>query len=63
MIIYTIGNLYNYPMKKQHFKLSKVNGYMFIFDCGHRVTDNVFFDLIDSSTGIQVCENKQLNIF
>ena len=40
-----IGLLYHYPNCNKSFKLSKIDGYSYIFECGHKVTDNVFKDL------------------
>lgn len=62
MINYTIGREYRYPDHNKRFKLMAVDGWTFIFECGHRVADSVFIDLIDCSTGIQVLENNQLNL-
>lgn len=41
-----IGMIYHYPNSKRMFKLVEVNEWVYIFECGHRVTDNVFTDLI-----------------
>lgn len=61
-IIYYIGEFYRYPESKQLLKLKKVEGFIFIFDCGHRVTDCVFVDLIRIKTGVQVYKDKQLEL-
>ena len=59
---YYIGEYYSYPKSKKRFKLTEKNGYIFLFDCGHWCTDNVFIDLIRVKTGIQVYKDKQLTI-
>jgi len=64
MIISYIGELYKYPnSSKNKFKLIKVEGYKYLFECGHWCTDNVFIDLIRLRTGIQVYNERQLNLF
>ena len=41
-----IGQYYKYQNTKQKFKLIDIVGFMYIFECGHRVTDNVFIDMV-----------------
>lgn len=60
---YIIGHEYKYHSHKQKYKLKSVDRWVYIFDCGHRVTDCVFMDLIDCSTGIPVYKNNQLEIW
>jgi hypothetical protein len=60
---YFIGEEYTYPGRKRRFKLVEVDGYKFKFECGHSVTDNVFWDLVRVKTGIQVFEDNQLLMF
>lgn len=63
---YKIGGEYRYP-KGDTFKLKKVRGFIFIFECGHWCTDSVFMDLIDVKRGKQIFEllpnYKQLKLF
>lgn len=60
---YTIGDWYKYPNKNpKRYKLVEVRRFVAIFECGHRVTDCVFMDLINCRTGIQVFEDVQLKI-
>lgn len=46
--------LYKYPEpgNKMVFELKKKTGFIYHFKCGHWVTDSVFNDLIDLSTGL-----------
>lgn len=60
---YEIGAEYRYPLHKKRFKLTETNGLVFIFDCGHRVTNNVFMDLINCKTGVQVYKDIQPSLF
>jgi hypothetical protein len=60
---YTIGRVYKYPLSHKKFKLIEASGFIFLFECGHWCTDNVFMDLIDCETGIQVYKDVQLTIF
>ena len=63
-IVYRIGENYKYPHSDKLFKLKKRVGHIFIFECGHRVTDNVFIDLIRIKTWVQVYkEPMQLSLF
>ena len=60
-----IGQSYRYPNSSKKYKLTEIssNGFVYIFSCGHRCTDNVFADLINCSTGIQVGNDMQLQLF
>jgi hypothetical protein len=53
-----IGNFYKYPVPGNNklFKLIKIEGYKYLFECGHWCTDNVFIDLIE------IERDKQLTI-
>ena len=57
-----ISEYFKYYKDKRLFKLVKIEGYMYVFECGHRVTDNVFEDLIRVKTGIANYENNQLEL-
>ena len=48
VLIARIGHIYHYPNSNQLFKLKEYNENMtvFTFECCHKVTDNVFIDLI-----------------
>ena len=59
---YKIGRYYRYPNCDQKFKLKSANSFIFKFKCGHWCTDNVFMDLIDCATGIQVYNDLQLKL-
>lgn len=48
-----VGELYKYPNDDKLFKLKEIRKYAYIFECGHRVSDTVFPDLINVKTGIQ----------
>ena len=49
-----IGKKYNYPNDDKIFTLKNItDDKMYIFECGHRITNSVFRDLIDIQTGIQ----------
>lgn len=61
-IIYQIGDNYHYPGCKKQFKLISVTKWMFVFECGKRVTDNVFLDMIHTKTKIQVYQQTQLSL-
>jgi len=64
-IPYKIGSYYKYPDGKRLFKLTKVNGFIFHFQCGHFCTDSVFLDLIDTQNNIQIYKQlppKQLKL-
>jgi hypothetical protein len=63
MINHQIGQGYRYPNTKQVFILTKVDDWIYRFACGHWCTDSVFIDLINIKTGIQVSEDKQLELF
>lgn len=59
------GKFFKYPEPKSNkiFELKKVIGTTFIFKCGHRVTNCVFEDLIDISTGLAEWQKpKQLTL-
>ena len=58
-----IGEFYRYPNSQKEYKLLKKDRYTYIFDCGHRVTDNVFADLIRVRTNKQVYLDTQLEMF
>ena len=60
---YQIGQYYHYPGHAQKFKLLSVNEWVFVFECGHRITDLVFEDMVNCQTGIQVYKDTQLNLF
>jgi hypothetical protein len=60
---YRLGDLYNYPNRRELFKLSYVERGVFVFDCGHRVTHNVFIDMVNAKTKIQVIDDTQLLLF
>lgn len=60
---YNIGEYYKYHSHKQKFKLIKVDGYMFEFECGHRCTDSVFEDLVRVKTGIAVYKDNQVKLW
>lgn len=54
-----IGKKYIYPNDDKIFTLKDITSdKMYIFECGHRITNSVFQDLIDIKTGIQ---NYNLN--
>jgi succinate dehydrogenase/fumarate reductase cytochrome b subunit len=57
------GYRYRYPGSRQIFTLHKISGFIFIFACGHRVTDNVINDMISIDTGRYVYECRQLGLF
>ena len=52
-----IGQSYTYPGKSKEFILSAIDGWIYIFQCGHRVTDNVFADMK------QIQKYNQLTLF
>lgn len=58
-----IGEYYRYPNGTKRFKLIAVDGWVYRFECGHRCTDAVFRDLIRVSTGIQVYQDIQTELF
>lgn len=60
--IYHLGEYYTYPKGKRRFKLLRADGRIFEFECGHRVTDCVFVDLVRVKTGVQVYQEKQLSL-
>jgi hypothetical protein len=60
---YTIGDDYSYPRQTKRFVLVGQERGIFIFNCGHRVTDNVFKDLVNCRTGVQVYQDTQLKLF
>jgi len=62
-IVYYEGEEYKYPNYRKRFKLKSREEFIFVFECGHRVTDNVFKDLIRVKTGVQVYEDNQLELF
>lgn len=58
-----IGEYYRYPNGIKQFKLIAVDGFIYRFACGHWCTDTVFCDLIRVSTGIQVYQDVQTELF
>jgi hypothetical protein len=60
---YFIGEYYRYPNSQKEYKLLKVERFVYVFDCGHRISDNVFNDLIRVRTNIQVYLDTQLEMF
>lgn len=54
--IYYIGDEYHYPNKKKRFKLIYVDDFIYQFECGHKITDTVFIDLIHVKSKLKVCE-------
>jgi hypothetical protein len=60
---YQIGQYYQYPDDRKRLKLVSVDEWVFIFECGHRVTDSVFYDMVNCETGVQVYKDIQLNLF
>lgn len=54
---YTIGDKYQYPGGGKKYKLIKVVGWKYLFECGHWCTDSVFLDLFNCRTGLQVWED------
>jgi len=59
---YTIGRAYKYPNYSKKYVLERVDKWVYVFTCGHRVTENVFGDLIDTATGVQVYKDTQLKL-
>lgn len=57
-----IGEYYQYTNSKQKFKLKEKRFSVFVFECGHWCTDNVFLDLIRVKTNQLVCEDLQLKL-
>lgn len=57
---YHIGEFYQYPNDKRYFLLQKKVGDIFHFEGCHRVTDNVFMDMIRIKTGIPNHKVQQL---
>lgn len=51
---YEIGESYRYFSGRTNFKLIEVSKGIFIFECGHRVTDCVFQDLVNVKTDLSV---------
>lgn len=41
-----IGAKYKYYGSNKVFTLSQIYGFIYVFECGHMVTDKVFEDLI-----------------
>ena len=62
-INYYIGEEYKYYNSNKTFTLKTVQGYKFIFECGHWCTDNVFIDLIRIKTNKFVYDGMQLQLF
>jgi hypothetical protein len=65
IIYYKIGRKYKYPKSNEKYVLKKVHNKIFIFECGHAVTDNVFLDLIDLEVNkpVWMLSSKQLDLF
>ena len=68
IISYTIGNVYSYNNKLgSSVRLIGVDAKAerFLFENNHCCTDNVFIDLIDTSTGLPVIKScaRQLTLF
>lgn len=64
-IPYKIGCIYKYTESENLFELKKVDRFIFHFKCGHRCTDSVFLDLINTENNIQVYKQlppKQLKL-
>ena len=57
-----IGEYYQYTNSKQKFKLKEKRFSVFVFECGHCCTDNVFLDLIRVKTNQLVSEDLQLKL-
>lgn len=53
-----IGNRYKYPNSDNIFVLKNHTDYVYEFECGHKITNYVFEDLINLETGIQ---NHKIN--
>lgn len=60
---YAIGEYYKYPFGRWKYKLVRVDGHIFHFECGHWCTDTVFQDLVRFSTGVQVGADFQTELF
>lgn len=59
------GKFFKYPDTNQNkiFELKEVKGFIYFFRCGHWVTNHVFEDLVDISTGIAEWQKpKQLTL-
>ena len=62
-MIYHIGEYYRYNGGRKKYKLTKVDRWLYIFECGHTVTDSIFRDfLVRCSTGEQVYKGVQLEL-
>lgn len=61
-IPHTIGGKYKYWNYSKVYVLKEVVGYMYIFDCGHRVTEYVFMDLVDIKSGKHVYKIMEAGI-
>jgi hypothetical protein len=61
--IHHLNEYYKYPRSNKRYKLIEVDRWRYIFEDGHRVTDNVFCDLIRCKTGIQVYNEVQMEMF
>lgn len=48
-----LGKFFKYPEPNSTiiFELDKIDGFIYIFKCGHRVTNSIFEDLIDLKIG------------
>jgi len=49
-----VGCCYRYRNSKIIYKLKEIDGYKYIFECGHWCTDNVFVDLILVNNQIEI---------
>lgn len=57
------GKFFKYPNHPNIYELSHKTGCVYRFKCGHWVTDSVFEDLIDLSTGLAEWQKpKQLKL-
>lgn len=63
-INFRIGAKYKYFNSNKLFILESTNETktVFYFSCGHWCTDNVFIDLFDIATGIQVSDDVQISL-
>ena len=59
---YVLGDLYHYPNRSELFKLKYIERGVFVFECGHRVTHNVFKDMINALTKVQVIDDIQYKL-
>ena len=63
-LIHHIGEEYCYREGGEVFILKEFIGFVYVFECGHRVSDSVFADLIRVKTLTSVRdESNQLTLF